>query len=66
MKAKGLGNLTTEQVGTVHITCKRVCESIPSKWTADLRPLKTDWVKPYITTVKIFYMRKREGVKICF
>jgi len=21
-----------------------------SKWTADLRPLKTDWVKPYITT----------------
>ena len=23
----------------------------PSKWTADLRPLKTDWVKPYLTTV---------------
>jgi len=21
-----------------------------SKWTADLRPLKTDWVKPYLTT----------------
>ena len=23
----------------------------PSKWTADLRPLKTDWVKPYLTRV---------------
>jgi len=29
---------------------KNYSQRMGSKWTTDLRPLKTDWVKPYLTT----------------